>query len=295
MKSSDPIRLAGIIVAVALSLALAACSAIKLGYNTLPELVYFWADGYADFSDQQEPLVRTEIARLHGWHRREELPRLGQLLAQMEKLAPQDITPQQACSVVAEVQTRMQVAADLVGPAIGTVAVSFTEPQLRHMERKFRRANDKFRKEYVSASPAEAQEKRFDETLDRLEMIYGRLDEPQRAVLRQGLAQSSYDAGRILADRQRRQQDLLQTLRTVKGSHLGAEEARAQLRAWLDRAWHSPDAAYRTWQEGLVQEGCRTFSAVHHSTTPAQREQAVKRLRAYQRDLRELSGQAQAQ
>lgn len=295
MKSWDPIRLAGIIVAVTLSLALSACSAVKLGYNTLPELLYFWLDGYADFNDQQEPLVRAEIARLHAWHRREELPRLAQLLGRMEQLAPQEISPQQACAIVEEVQMRMQVAADLLGPSVGTVAVTFTEPQLRHMERKFRRANDKFRKEAVTAPPGEAQEKRFNETLERLEMIYGRLDEPQRAVLRQGLARSSYDAARILADRQRRQQDLVQTLRTVNRAHMGPEEARAQLRAWLDRAWHAPDPAYRSWQEGLVQEGCRLFSAVHHSTTPAQRDQAVKRLRAYQRDLRELSGQAQPQ
>ena len=295
MKSRDPIRLAGIIVAVALSLALSACSAIKLGYNALPELAYFWLDGYADFNEQQEPLVRGEIARLHAWHRRQELPRLAQLVAQMEQLAPQEITPQQACNVVSDVQARMQVALDLLGPAVGTVAVSFTEPQLHHMERKFRRSNDKFRKEWVTASAAEVQERRFDQTLDRLEMIYGRLDEPQRAVLRQGLAQSSYDAARILADRQRRQQDLLQVLRQVSRSHVTPEEARAQLHAWLDRALHAPDPAYRTWQEGLVQEGCRIFSAVHHSTTPAQREQAVKRLRAYQRDFRDLSGQAQLQ
>jgi hypothetical protein len=295
MKSRDPIRLAGIIVAVAFSLALSACSAIKLGYNTLPELAYFWLDGYADFNDQQEPLVRTEIARIHAWHRREELPRMTQLLAQMETLAPQEITPQQACNIVAEVQARLQVAADLLGPAVGTVAVTFTEPQLRHMERKFRRANDKFRKEWVTASPAQAQEKRYEDSLQRLEMIYGRLDEPQREVLRQGLAQSSYDPARILADRQRRQQDLLQTLRQVNRSHAAPEEARAQLRAWLDRASHAPDPAYRAWQEGLVQEGCRIFSAVHHSTTATQREQAVRRLRAYQRDLRDLSGQAQPQ
>jgi hypothetical protein len=34
------------------------------------------------------------------------------------------------------------------------------------------------------------------------------------------------------------------------------------------------------------------FSAVHASTTVAQRQQAVRRLRAYQRDLRELSAQS---
>lgn len=289
MKPWDPHRLAGIILALALSLALAGCSAIKLGYNTLPDLLYWWVDGYADLTDEQEPVVRAELARLHGWHRQEELPRLAEVLGRMERLAPGEISASQACTVVAEVQARLDavgVAAE--GPA-ATLALSLNAGQLRHMERKFRSNNDKFRREWVDLPLAQQHEKRYDQMLSRLESIYGSLDEPQRAVLRQGVARSAYDPGRILADRQRRQQDLLRMLRRVAGQDVAPEEARAQFRAWLDRAQHAPDLAYRTWQDGLVKEGCQVFSAVHQSTTAAQREQAVRRLRAYQRDLRELA------
>jgi len=285
--------MAGIILGLALALALSGCSAVKLGYNNLPELLYWWLDGHADFSDDQEARMRTELARLQQWHRQQELPQVAEVLARMERLVPGEITPQQACTVVAEVQGRLQAVAEGMGPAVGAVAASFSDPQLRHIERKFRKSNDKFRKDAVDVPPAQMHEKRYEQMLERIEMIYGRLDEPQRAVLRQAIARSGYDAARILADRQRRQQDLLQTLRHVARARMPPEEARAQLVAWLDRAQHSPDLAYRAWQEGLVQEGCRMFSAVHHSTTAGQREQAVRRLRAYQRDLRELSAQPQ--
>jgi hypothetical protein len=292
MKSSDPTRIAGIILALAASLALSACSAVKLGYNTLPDLAFWWLDGYMDFSDTQRPQVRDEIARLHAWHRREELPKVAEVLARIEQMMPGEITPQQACGVVRAMRARFDAVAEHAEPAAAALAVSLTARQLRHMERKFHKNNDTFRKETMDLPPAEQQEKRFEQMLERMEMIYGRLDAPQRAALRQGIAGSAWDAGRILADRQRRQQDLLHTLRQVTRPDAPTGEARAQLRAWLERAQHAPDAAYRTWQEGLVQEGCRTFAAVHQSTTQAQREQAVRRLRAYQRDLREL---AQAQ
>jgi hypothetical protein len=291
MKSLDPIRIVGIILALALSLALSACSAIKLGYNTLPDLTYWWLDGYADFNDTQRPLVRSEITRLHAWHRETELPRIAELLARMEQLAPGEITPQQACAIVADGQQRMNAVAGQAEPAAAAISVTFNARQLRHMERKFRHSNETFRKENIDPPPEQRLEKRFDQMLERVEMIYGRLDEPQRVALRQGLAQSNYDAARILADRQRRQQDLLQTLRKVSRPETSQADARAQLRAWLDRAQHAPDPVYRAWQEGLVQEGCRIFAAVHQSTTPAQRDQAVRRLRAYQRDLRDLSAQ----
>ena len=288
MLKLAPMRLGGIILAVALSLALSACSALKLGYNTMPDLGYWWLDGYLDFSDAQRVGVRGELAQLHAWHRQQELPQLAELLGRLEQLAPGDVTPQQACDVVSDVRARVSAVGDRIEPAAAALATTLTARQLRHLERKFRSANETFRKEQVA--PADRREKRYERVLDRVEMIYGRLDEPQRAVLRQGLAQSAYDPARILADRERRQQDLLRTLRAITTAPPSPVDARAQLHGWRERAEHAPDPAYRAWQEGLVQEGCRIFSAVHQSTTPAQRDQAVRRLRAYQRDVRELAG-----
>src|SRR5207245_8249679 len=72
------VRLARIIVLLTLVTGLAACSAIKLGYNTLGEVAYWWLDSYIDFTDAQAPLVRQDLARLHAWHRHEELPRFIQ-------------------------------------------------------------------------------------------------------------------------------------------------------------------------------------------------------------------------
>jgi hypothetical protein len=283
-------RIPRIIVALALAMGLAACSAVKLGYNTLPDLGYWWLDGYLDFTEAQAPQVKQEFKRLQAWHRQHELPRIVDLLARFEQLAPGSITPQQACSVVTEVQTRMNVLAERAEPAVIGLATSLSPHQLRHLERKYRSNNETYTHDWLTLTPAQQKDKRFSEALERVEMIYGSLDAPQRAVLRAGIEESMFEPRRILAERQRRQQDLLQTLRLVVQPGMPGAEARTLLRGYLDRTQHSPDAAYRGWQDGLVQEGCRIFANVHESTTPAQRQQAVRRLRAYQRDLRELSG-----
>ncbi|MCG2591354.1 DUF6279 family lipoprotein [Ramlibacter sp. XY19] len=283
-------RTAGIILALAVAMGLAACSAIKLGYSTLPDLAYWWLDGYVDFNEAQEPLARQQLAQLHAWHRQQELPKLGELLARLEQMTPGSISAAQACTVVADVQARMDVVATRAEPAIVGLASLLTPKQLRHLERKYRSNNDAYRKDWIAVSADERKDKRYDQMLERIETIYGSLDAPQRAVLRQGIAQSMFDPQRVLAERQRRQQDLLQTLRRMMEPSTGTEAARTLLHAHLERVMHSPDLAYRAWQDALVQEGCRIFSAVHESTTAAQRQQAVRRLRAYQRDLRELSG-----
>jgi hypothetical protein len=291
MKSLHPTRMGGIILVLALSLALSACSAIKLGYNSLPNLAFFWLDGYVDFSDEQEPQARDEIARLHAWHRQAELPRLQELLARMEQLAPGEVSPQQACSVVAEVQARFRTVVDQAEQRVAVLASTLTGRELRHITRKFRRNNERYQKDWLDLPVAEQQEKRFKQMVERMETVYGRLDEPQRAVLRKRIEQSAFDATRSHAEWQRRQQDLLQILRRVSQRGTSETEARTLLRGWFARIEKAPDPGYRTYQETLLQEGCTTFAVVHQSTTPAQREQAVRRLRAYQRDLQDLMTQ----
>lgn len=283
-------RLAGIIVALALAVGLAACSAVRLGYANLQDLAYWWLDGYVDFTDEQAPLVRSELERLHSWHRQQELPRFVAMLGRMEQIAPGSITPQQVCGFATEIQQRLQVASEQAEPAILSLAATLEPAQLQHLERKYRRNNQKFRKDWIEVPAAVRKEKIFDQQVERVEMIYGRLDEAQRTVLRRAVDQSTWDAQRIAGERQRRQQDLLLLLRKLAPPGLPEAEARKLLRAYTDRVQRSPDPAYRAWQEGIVQENCRTLAAVHEASSPAQREQAVRRLRAYQRDFRELSG-----
>ena len=61
----DRFRMVGIILALAATLALAGCSAVKLGYATLPELAHRWLDGFADFgaASRQRDLREPAQAR----------------------------------------------------------------------------------------------------------------------------------------------------------------------------------------------------------------------------------------
>src|SRR6185369_5616298 len=97
--------------------------------------------------------------------------------------------------------------------------------------------------------------KRYEQMLDRMESIYGTLDAPQRAVLRQRLAATSWDPNKMLARWQLRQQDLLQILTRISQG-LPAAEGGALLRGWFERLERPADASYRAYQDALLQEGC---------------------------------------
>jgi hypothetical protein len=63
------------------------------------------------------------------------------------------------------------------------------------------------------------------------------------------------------------------------------------LRTYLDRVVQSPNPIYRNYNDGLLRESCQTFAEVHNTTTPEQRERAMRRLAAYERDAQELQAQ----
>lgn len=282
---------ARIIGLLTLALALAGCSAIKLGYNNLDDIAYWWLDSYLDLTQEQAPLVRQDLARLHGWHRAQELPQFAAILQRMEQFAPNDVSPAQACAFVAPLRERLRAIADRAEPAAVTLAMGLSPDQLTHLKHHYEKKIADYRKEWVQLAAPQLREKRMKQFIERGEMFYGQLDEPQRLVMRQLVEKSIFEPARWMAERQRRQQDTLQTLRKIAGQPLSIAEARVLVHGLLERAQESPDPVQRAYQQALIDESCRNLSALHNSTSPAQRERAARRLRAYQTDLRELSAQ----
>ncbi|HZY18870.1 MAG TPA: DUF6279 family lipoprotein [Ramlibacter sp.] len=281
--------LARIIGLLSLAVALGGCSAIKLGYASLPEVGYWWLDGYLDFDDDQQPRMREDLARVHAWHRAEELPRIVQLLQSFERLAPAEVTADQACSFEPALRERFTALRQRVEPVVAGHALALTPAQLEHLERKFTQRNREFQNEWVRLSAADLLDKRLKAFVERAETVYGSLGEPQRTAVRQQLEGSAYNPAAVLAERRRRQQDTLAVLRRLAGQGAGFDEARLAVRGLFDRLVQSPDAGYRAYVDTMRQETCRSLAAVHRSTTAAQRDHAARRLRGWQRDLTELS------
>lgn len=285
-------KLMRIIGLPAMAGALTACSAVKMGYSALPELAYWRLDAYLDFDDTQSAHVRDALARLHQWHRSHELPRYVTLLEQAERLAPGEITPAQACRLLDQARERIAALAAHAEPAMAATAASLTAAQLRHLQKHYKRKDTEWRKEWLDVPPETLLQRRVSLMAERAEMLYGTLDEAQRAVVQRMVEQADFDARAAFAERQRRQNDAVQTLHAVS-SPPGQPKAQvhAALRGFLQRTQDSPDPVWRSRRDAWQQEICRGFAALHASTTAAQREVAASRLRGYQRDLRELSTQ----
>ena len=284
-------NLVRIIGLLSVAVALAGCSAIKLGYNSVPQVSVWWLDGYLDFTDDQEQRAREDLSRLHQWHRRQELPKLGVLLQQAERMVANEMTADEVCALVPPIRLRLAAIADQAEPAAVTLALVLQPEQLTHLQRKYEKNNREYRKDWVDLPTQDRRDKQFKQYVDRIETFYGRLEDSQRDVIRSQVERGVFNAETNLRERRRRQQDILQTLRKLAGQPVSLPDARSAIHQLVERALRSPDPTHRSYQEALVRHGCEILAAVHQSTTPQQRQSAVRRLRAYQRDLDELAAE----
>jgi len=274
-----------------LAAVLQACSAVKIAYNQAIELSFWQLDGYFDFNETQKPRVRDELAKVHQWHRQTQLPLYVETLQRWQAWLPGELSEAQACAAFDEVRTKFQAISDRVVPAASAVAGTLMPEQLSAMQKKFSKLNAEYRSDFIDGTPAALLERRYKKAVSRAEMLYGSLDEPQLLVLKDRLAKSTFDAGLSLNEYQRRQRDAVQSLTPLIAGESTPEQAGPVIQSYLQRALISPNVAYRNYQERLTRDSCATFSALHNSTTVAQRAKAVQTVMAYAQDFRLLSAQ----
>jgi hypothetical protein len=281
-----------IIGLLAVALALQSCSAIKIAYNQAPELAYWYLDGYVDFSGNQMVQVKDELARLQAWHRQSQLPIYVDTLQKLQQEVPANISSERVCSIYSDLRKKLMAVSDRAEPAIAVVASSIETHQVAQIEKRFAKSNAEYIDDYIEASAKSSRKKRYKQAVDRAEMVYGRLDDAQLAMIGRNIDQSIFDAKIFYAERVRRQRDATQNLKALIAARQSgiqtAEKTKAAVRGVMDRSFNSPDAAYRSYQEKFIQDNCKDLAEFHNTTTAVQRAHAVKTLAKYEQDMKIL-------
>ena len=270
---------------------LQACSAVRLAYNQVPEVGYWWLDGYIDLNSQQSPRVRDELARLLAWHRTNELPKYTATLQKAQDLLPNAVTAQQVCAVYDELRAHVDTAINKALPTMADMALTLSTEQIEHLRAKYKKNNDEYVREYLKGSEQDRAGRRLKQAISRSESVYGSLDEAQIAAIKLALKRSSVDAAMFQKERERRQKEALELLSSLVATQPSPAATQTQLRSYFNRSFTSPDPVYRAYAAKTTQQSCEFFAIVHATTTPAQRAKAVQTLQGYTADLQVLSAQ----
>ena len=276
-----------------LLLLLGGCSAVRIGYNQAPTLAWWWLDGTMDFDTTQAPRVKDALEQWFAWHRRTQLPDYADLLAAAQLQVMQPATPQQLCRWSDDLRTRLAAALAHGVPLAAGLLPILKPAQLAHLERHYGKSNQEFEQDFLQ-QPEERMKASVDRTIDRAEMLYGRLDERQRQLIAVGVAASPFDPAAWYAERQALQAETLQTLARLTAGGPGRadrESNLAGLQALSMRMQRAPPGAYLNYQQRLIDYNCAFVAQLHNSTTVAQRQTARAKLNGWEQDLRALATQ----
>ena len=278
-------------------LLLGGCSAARIGYNQGPTLAWWWVDGYMDFDAEQAPKVKEALNQWFVWHRATQLTDYAELLAAAQAQVLQPATPAQVCRWSDDLRLRFAAAFAQGVPLAADLLPQLKPAQLAQLERRYRKSNQDFEEDFLQQQPDERLQASVKRTIDRVEMLYGRLDERQRQLIATGVAGSPFDAAVWYAERKALQAETLQTLaRLTAGGPARAdrESNLAGLQSLVARVQRTQPGPYRSYQQRLTEYNCVFVAQVHNSTTAAQRQTARGKLKGWEEDLRSLAAQKPA-
>lgn len=284
-------RRAGTAAALAVLLALSGCGvAMRFGYGQAAPLAYRWLDGYVDFEPKQETRVRGALDDFMAWHRRTQLRDYVQLIGKAEGEIAGDVSAERMCGWVQDVRLRLDTLLERAMPAMVEVLPTLQPNQLANIERKQVERNEDWRDDYLQRDAGKRRREAVKRELERAETLYGRLEREQKALIETSVAESPLDGERSYAERLRRQQDLLETIRRIATPGVAPKEVETQVRGYVRRIERSPREDYRRYAQQLTDYNCAFAASLHNTTTPAQRRHAARKLKGYGEDFRVLAG-----
>jgi len=274
---------------LAVVLWLQGCSAVKLGYQQLPNLSYWWLDSAVSFNDAQSAQAKDALTQLQRWHKREELPVYADLLQRLATQSAEPLQAQQICNAWEDIDKAMDRTMRQTVRLAAPVALMLGPEQLSHLNQHWVSKNKDWDKEWVQGSASERLERRLDKTIERYSDFYGPLSAAQTAMVKAQLQQSAWSPEWGQRDRLRRHQDLMAALQKASQSNASAlPKVEADLWGVWERWLQPPDATGKAVMQKMVQQGCENLAQLHNSASPEQRQRAARRLRAYEQDLRDL-------
>lgn len=269
-----------------LAVALAGCSVARVAYTNAPPAVAWMVDDWFDLQDGQRDWVKERAARLIAWHRASELPEYERFLQEIAVRVSRGIREEDARWAYQGGRNLYRRAAEKMLPDMTDFLLQVTPEQVAYLEKKFDKDNEKMFAE-AGGSSKERGDKRAKRFVERLEDWTGRLTPAQRELVASRVKAMPDITDDWLADRQKRQGELLKLLRARPGRDAMAAGVR---RLVLDTdAWRSP--AYLGKMRQRDEQSFAMMAALDATFDAAQREHIQKKVRGYAADVAYLMAQ----
>lgn len=274
---------------LAVCLLLSACSMVRLGYGNADSLARWWIDQYLDLTPEQDVLVRERLTRIHGWHRRTQLPDYARLLQEAKGMVAGRMSPADAQQLTEAVIARVRALAEHALPDAADLLTTLTPAQIDRMAKRFADKNaDWAREARLDEGDAGQRKARLKRVMERAEYWFGDFSDEQEASIRRLVDSPPKRTQFWYDERLRRQREWLELARKVQAENLPRERVIALLRAYVERFDMPTDPGRRTTGLAYRRADAELAASIHALTTPAQREHARHKLDDLIREIGEL-------
>lgn len=280
------------IALAAITVVAAGCGMAKVGYRNGDTVGLFLINRYLDLSSEQKEFVKPRLRALLAWHRKTQLPDYAAFATGLQARATQSITARDIETLGEQSRRKAITTIDHAIPDLADLALRLTPDNIATLKAKFVEDDEKWRDENLSGSLEKRQKKRYEKTLERVEEWYGSLSREQRATLRQLSDARPFDNDILVAERQRRQQELIDLLTRVERDKPSRDAVIASMKSYAERFEPSPVAERRSFVDSLHRATDEMNAQVHNFATPAQRARAAAKLQEYIDDFRNLASES---
>jgi len=274
-----------LLLLIALSLLVTACSRIGLAYRNLDWLIPWRLDDYLSLNREQKAWFKPRLQAHLAWHCSSELPRYVDWLQRSEALLEQaSPSASQLSEQFAELDRALERISGAITPTAIELLQGLSPRQVAELYAAMDEANREDRQAFLEPPLATQISRRTTRMQQRLRPWLGRLNDAQQARIAEW-AQTLGEQNRLWLDNRLRWQTAFRA--AVDARHRADFPARMTRLLQERESLH--DARYRATYPRSRQTLAELFSDLLASADSNQRERLSARLRDLRRDLARLA------
>ncbi len=279
-------------VLISVSLLVAACSSVQLGYNNGDTLLTYSLDGYLDLDDAQERFARDRIGALHRWHRSTQLTAYAALLTEAQEKLARPVSAADVRDFNNRVNRHLAAIGDRAAPDLAQLALTLQPAQIERLADRLARDTSKARRELVRFAGPESLAQRIERAVERAEDWLGPLSPAQRELIGASLGRRPNAQEAWMQERERRQRELVAVLERIRGEKPAVQTAAGWVRDYFGELAEPREPERRAQLAQLRDDNAALIAQLIDSATLAQRATLVKKLRGYTADMNALAARA---
>ncbi|MGK0291485.1 MAG: hypothetical protein ACI86H_002953 [bacterium] len=277
-------KLSFLTLLIAFTFLIGSCVSVKIAYNYADWYLVYKLDDYFNLTDKQEEFLDKKIKRFHQWHRKYQLPQYVTFLKKTKKRLKNGLSQDDVIWIRNRYRKLRNNAAEELSLAIATFLSIVTNAQIKHLEKEFKKAYDRAKKDLKKPSK-ELKITLAENIIESLEGWFDDLLPKQKKKVHELV---HIDKKTLSLDLEYRRKANIRFIKLLK-ARKKPKQIEAQIREWFLKPALLRNSEYNNLIKKRRKKGHQILFIVDQLVTKKQRQHALDKLQGYIDDISDLT------